>query len=447
MSAARPLDPADIDALMAPLGPFETSPAIAVAVSGGADSMALALLLHDWARRHGGRAVALTVDHGLRPQAGEEAARVGRWLAARGMAHHVLRWEGPKPAADVQAAARAARHRLLREWCAANGVLHLALAHHREDQAETLLLRLARGSGVEGLSAMAPVTEAREVRLLRPLLRVPRARLRATLRAEGQDWIEDPSNQHPGFSRSRLRALMPALAAEGMTAERLAATAGRLARARAALEADAAQALARGVRLHPAGFVRLDARLLAGLPPEVGLRMLARVLATVASADYPPRHERLERLHAALLAGGGRARTLAGCVVVPGTDEHLVCREPASVAPPVPVTAGEAAAWDGRFVAAVTGPAGARGTLGALGEEGWREIVAAAPALRRTPIPYRARLSLPALRDSAGVSAVAFLGYNRGERGALAFSRPVFRPARPLGGAAFALFAGAEKLS
>src|SRR5262245_21437394 len=169
-----PLTEAEFAALMRPLGPFEAQPRLAVAVSGGSDSLALTLLLHDWARRQRGVLTALTVDHGLRPEAAAEARQVARWLRARGIRHRVLTWRpaGEARRGGLQAAARAARYRLLGAWCRANGVLHLALAHHREDQAETLLLRLARGSGLDGLAAMAAVSEREGVRLIRPLLAV-----------------------------------------------------------------------------------------------------------------------------------------------------------------------------------------------------------------------------------------------------------------------------------
>ncbi|HZD25370.1 MAG TPA: tRNA lysidine(34) synthetase TilS, partial [Alphaproteobacteria bacterium] len=150
-----PLTAAEFAALMAPFAPFEATPALAVAVSGGADSLALALLADGWARRRGGVATALTVDHGLRPEAAAEARRVGRWLAARGIPHRILRWRGDKPATAVQAKARAARYALLADWCRRHGVLHLLTAHHRGDQAETVLMRLAHGSGVDGLAGMA----------------------------------------------------------------------------------------------------------------------------------------------------------------------------------------------------------------------------------------------------------------------------------------------------
>ena len=237
---------------MAALGPFEPGPVIAVGVSGGADSLALALLVKGWAAKRGGRVVALTVDHGLRVGSAREAREVARWLKRRGLEHHVLRWQGAKPRTGIPAAARAARYRLLTDWCRRAGVLHLALGHHLEDQAETFLLRLARGSGVDGLAAMAPVTELGGVRLLRPLLDVEKERLRASLRRRGQEWIEDPSNADPGFARTRMRAQLPELAAEGLTPGRLATTAARMARARNALEAEVARNLAYAVDLHPA---------------------------------------------------------------------------------------------------------------------------------------------------------------------------------------------------
>ena len=223
--ASTPVSAVEFNRLMQAFGPFEQRPRLAVAVSGGADSMALCLLAASWAQGLGGSVTALTVDHGLRAAAAAEAAQVGDWLAARGVAHKILCWQGAKPAADLQAAARLARYELLNDWCAQEAVLHLLLAHHQEDQAETLLLRLGRGSGVDGLSAMAPISVTKAGRLLRPLLGISRARLMAGLKAEGQSWIEDPSNEDVRFSRVRWRQLMPKLQAEGLNSERLAATA------------------------------------------------------------------------------------------------------------------------------------------------------------------------------------------------------------------------------
>lgn len=398
---------------MAPLGPFEARPLVAVAVSGGADSLCLALLAHDWARERGGQAVGLTVDHGLRPEAAAEAARVGQWLVARGIAHRVLRWDGAKPLADIQAEARAARYRLLQEWCAAQGVLHLLLAHHQDDQAETLLLRLARGSGVDGLSAMAPVSELFSLRLLRPLLDTPRARLAATLAARGQDWIEDPSNQNDAYARVRLRNLMPVLAAEGMGAERLAATARRLGRARAALEEYVADAAARWVEVHAAGHALVDPMAFRSVPEEVGLRLLARLVQAVGGADHPPREERVCALYDRLRGCDDVSATLAGCRVLPWRGRLLVCREAGRMAPPLALVPGTEMVWDGRFRLRVAGNAPDGLSLGGLGVDGWGRVAEVMGRRHLPPLPGPVRPTLPAIYDRQGLCEVAHLGYNQ----------------------------------
>lgn len=409
----QPLTAADFAALMDPLGPFEARPCVAVAVSGGADSLCLALLVAEWARERGGQAVALTVDHGLRADAAAEAAQVGAWLAARGVAHHILRWQGAKPSADIQAEARAARYRLLEEWCAANGVLHLLLAHHQDDQAETLLLRLARGSGVDGLAAMAPVSETFALRLLRPLLSVPRARLAATLTALGQDWVEDPSNRNPAFARARIRALMPVLATEGMSADRLSATARRMARARSALEESLAEAAARWVELHECGYALVERSAFAVLNEETGLRLLVRLVRAIGGAVHPPREERAEALYACLRDGLDAAATLGGCRIVPAGDKLLVCREAARMASPVPLVPGAESGWDGRFRFRVADDAPDGFSLGGLGITGWRRVAAAVKPRRLPPVPALVRATLPAVYDRQGLCAVPHLGYNQ----------------------------------
>src|SRR5262245_11003154 len=179
---------------MARLGPFERAPHIAVAVSGGPDSLALTLLLAEWAQARGGRVDALTVDHRLRPESATEAAQVGRWLAPLpGVTHHILPWSDPKPETGIQAAARDARYRLLAAHCRDHAILHLCVAHHRDDQHETHRLRAGHGSGPIGLAGMSAIRPLEGVRLLRPLLGVAKAELVALLEARGQSWIADPS--------------------------------------------------------------------------------------------------------------------------------------------------------------------------------------------------------------------------------------------------------------
>ena len=235
----RPLGDAEFAVLIERLGAFEPAPHVAVGVSGGPDSLALALLAAGWTRRRGGRLTALIVDHGLRAKSAREAATVARWLDARGIAHAVLRWDGAKPSSAIQARAREARHAILAEWCRRAGVLHLLLAHHRDDQLETALLRRARASGPDGLAAMAPVVERESLRILRPLLPIASARLRATLRALGQDWIDDPSNRNDAFARVRIRAELAQYAAAAI--DGLGGATDDRARARRDVEQDVAR--------------------------------------------------------------------------------------------------------------------------------------------------------------------------------------------------------------
>ncbi len=435
---AAPVSASEFADLMARLSPFERSPALAVAVSGGADSLALALLAHDWARARGGGIVALTVDHGLRAEAAAEAATVGRWLAARGICHRILVRTGGPLRRDVQAAARAARYRLLEDWCETAGILHLLTAHHREDQAETLLLRLGRGSGLDGLAGMAAIVERRQCRLLRPLLSVPRARLRAGLVALGQDWVEDPGNRNTAYARSRLRQGMEVLGGIGLTADRLAATAAQLGGARAAVEAGSAALLASAIEVNPAGFARLDVGPLGSAPVDIALRALAALVATISGSEFPPRLDRLLHLYRALPDGLASGRTLGGCRILPRRGGILVCREAAAMAAAVPITSG-VAAWDGRFAARLPAPVPAGLTLGPLGDDA-KDLAARGFG---AGMPAAVRPCLPAFRDAAGVVAAPFMGYVRDANRLPASPVPDwgatlrFKPTRPLARARF----------
>lgn len=403
---------------MAALGPFESRPHLAVAVSGGADSMALALLADGWARERGGRIHALTVDHGLRAESAAEAARVGSWLRALGIEHRILPWTDAKPASALQAQARVARYALLGAWCRNAGILHLLLAHQRQDQAETLFLRLASGSGPDGLAGMAAAVETPDARLLRPLLNIGREALRTYLRAMGQDWVEDPSNEDARFARVRWRRLAPALETLGMTTDTMAAAARRFADVRVALETSTARLLARATRLDPAGFAVLSPAPFAEAPDEIAVRALARVLATVGGRHYLPSLDKTADLYAAARSARRRRSgiaTLVGCALDHWNGTWLVRREARDLPAPEPMAAGRRAAWDGRFdVAIPLPPEGQESlTLAPLGEKGWGEVVDHAPVLRGHPVPHAARLVLPAFRDDRGVVCVPHLGYAR----------------------------------
>ena len=428
--------------LIEPLGPFEPRPSIAAAVSGGPDSLALALLAAAWVAGRGGSLTALVVDHGLAEGSAAAADRTVARLAARGIAGVTLRWRGPRPGTGIQAAARAARYRLLGEWCAENGVLHLLIGHQKEDQAETVLLRLAAGSGPDGLAAMAPIQETAWGRLLRPLLGVERARLRATLGGLGQGWIEDPANADPAFARARLRRSAAALAREGMTPARLAATAERSGEAREVLEAETAALLARAVSVFPAGYARVDRDALAAAPLDLSRRALERVLVCVGGRRHAPRRARLAPLLDALRGSAAtEPRTLGGCILRPSDDALLVAREAAAIRESVPVRPGAEMLWDGRFRVSFAPGAAGKGPLrlSALGAAGWRAV---RDELDRPPaMPDGVRRSLPALRDDEGVVEAPHLGYRRcgADAGPPAFARIAFAPSRPLAATEFAV--------
>jgi tRNA(Ile)-lysidine synthase len=275
---------------------WRTAPAIILAVSGGPDSIALMWLAARWRRTlaRGPRLIAVTVDHGLRAEAAREARDVKRLARALDLPHQTLRWIGPKSKTGLPAAARAARYLLLARAARANGATHILTAHTRDDQAETLLMRMLRGSGIAGLASMVRVTEREGVLLARPFLQVSKSQLVATLKKAKVGFADDPTNRDTRFTRPRLRAIMPMLAAEGGDARNLARLASRLARANAAVEvlADGAERYlalknSEAERSSPNGKIFdaktfdariFDAKAFAGLPEEIRLRLLKRAI-------------------------------------------------------------------------------------------------------------------------------------------------------------------------
>jgi len=295
----------------------------AVAVSGGGDSLALMHLLASWAKaRKLAPPVVLSVDHGLRPQAAREARQVVRWAKAAGLKAHVLTVKGPAPKSDVEAEARAGRYALMGAWLRRNKLAALHVGHTRDDQAETFLLRLGRGSGLDGLCAMRPLAPFPlagfgDLTVARPLLDISRDRLRDWLKLRGQEWLEDPMNQDDRFARSRIRALGAGLAAAGLSPERIAAAAAHLSRAREALDLVTDAVLARAAKAGGGG-VLVDPLALAAAPREVGLRALVRLLMGISGAQYRPRFEALERLFDRVCGGSlGGGATLGGCRIGP----------------------------------------------------------------------------------------------------------------------------------
>ncbi|MGX1785988.1 tRNA lysidine(34) synthetase TilS [Bosea sp. NPDC055332] len=314
---AEPLTAAEAAVLFRSLA---SEDALIVAVSGGPDSVALLAMLAEWAGQGRPLLLAVTVDHGLRAEAAQEALMVGELCAGLGVEHRTKRWLGHKPQTAVQEKARAARYALLAEEARAFGATAIVTAHTLDDQAETLLMRMAAGSGLAGLAGMAPRSAANGIVLARPLLGIGKSRLVATCAARKLSFVRDPSNDDPRFTRIRWRSLLPDLAGAGLTAGRLGQLAGRLARADEALDRLAVRALAALPAGDEAGRHWLDFARLCQEPEEIVIRGLALAIAAAqdrtAGADVPLRLARLEDCGQALMAAvrEGRAlrRTLGG---------------------------------------------------------------------------------------------------------------------------------------
>jgi tRNA(Ile)-lysidine synthase len=306
-------------------------PALVLAVSGGPDSTALMFLAARWcqALKAPPKLIAVTVDHCLRAESKREAADVGRLARKLGIAHRTLRWTGAKPSTGLPQAARVARYRLMGEAARKAGAAHILTAHTLDDQAETVLIRLLRGSGITGLGAMArltglPGSGQGDIKLVRPLLGIPKARLIATLAAAKIPFADDPSNRDPRFTRARLRGLMPQLAREGLDARRLSLLAQRLKRADKAIEAAVDLAMADGTAVPAAsGAIALDAARFARLPAEIALRLIGRAVTRTGN-EGPVELGKLEALKAELDAAlklrqkAGKVRfrrSLAGATV------------------------------------------------------------------------------------------------------------------------------------
>lgn len=356
--------------------------------------MAMALLAQTWAAGRGGDVVALIVDHGLRPESAAEARMTQHRLWFHGIAAQVLTVHGLSLGTALAARAREARYAALTGACASAGILHLLLAHHAADQAETVIMRREAQSGPVGLAGMAAIVENAEVRLLRPLLDIPAGRLRATASVAGLGWVEDPSNTDPAATRARIRAQRCDPDGTGEGTRGLVEDAAAKGAARAEQDRETAAALAACASFHPEGFVLLDCDALA--PPP-----LAAVIGAVGGSLYRPSPRDLRGLRRGL-----RSMTVAGVQVRPAgrlaPGAWLVHREAAAVGSAVP--AADGALWDGRFRLSGT-MAGAM--VAALGAD-------AAKVRNRTDLPAAVLSTLPAIRRGDTLISVPTLDCNGG---------------------------------
>ncbi|MCZ0812661.1 MAG: tRNA lysidine(34) synthetase TilS [Pseudomonadota bacterium] len=373
---------------------------LGVAVSGGSDSLALLILLNDWRHAGGPDLWPVTVDHGLRPEAADEAARVAQVCAELDLPHDILKWSGWDGQGNLQDKARRARYALMAEWARAKGIAHVALGHTADDQAETFLMRLAREAGVDGLAAMVPCRIIAEVGFCRPLLPVTRAALRAELRARNIGWSDDPSNEDPAYERVRARAVLAQLAPLGITPEGLSRVARRLGDVRETLYTYASQA-ARDLVEVQSGDLVVDPAGLAALPPEVARRLLLGALDWISGAGYGPRGRAMDDLMQAI--GEGRDMTLGGCLICPRKSGVRISREWKAVEG-LRVPAGEV--WDGRWQ--LEGPECPPGAeIAALGPDG----LAACDERAQGGLPAASLMASPALWHGAQLLAAPLAGW------------------------------------
>jgi tRNA(Ile)-lysidine synthase len=370
-----PISEAEARTLLAPLATF---PHMALAVSGGPDSLALLHLAAGWAKARDGnpKLSVLTVDHGLRPESRDEAETVGSLAAELGLPHAILTWQREGAvSANIQARARVARYELMAAYCHAHDIPALITAHHLDDQAETFLMRLKRGSGLDGLAAIPERGVWAGIAILRPLLDVPKARLVATLAAQNIPYASDPSNADPRFERARLRDSIEALARLGITPEALALSARRLRRAREALDRAAQDFLSRHSEMSEAGYAIFDRTALAAAPQEIALRALARLIGAVGGGKEPVRLVKLEALLAALAENPDKSHTLGRCRLEPIGERLGIFREARAHGLPVlSLAPGERALWDNRFRIELGRGEPMPIMVRALGEAGLKEL-------------------------------------------------------------------------
>lgn len=377
-----------LNALLADVSSF------AVAVSGGADSLCLAYAAAEWAQANNKKCIALTVDHGLRLESTKEAKQVALWMQEKGILHETLVWEGNKPKTRVEEKAREARYALLTDWCHQHGVSTLLLAHHQDDQAETFFLRLARSSGVDGLSAMKEKTTRHGILILRPFLDYSRAEIQSFLKQFYQTtWVEDPSNQNEVYERVRFRQKASFLAELGLTSSVVALTAKRLGRVQEALSCLTKDFIAKHVSFNAVGYVFVEYRTYQELAAELQIRVLADLIVWVSGSNKPLRYSALEKVWAKIPT----TMTFAGVQFISSKKGFYICKELSKMADKKEVLANHLTKW-GNFEVMIN-------------QKGW--IGPLRTALRAKGLPARLTATFPALFDEKGLLWVPGLDYMR----------------------------------
>lgn len=406
MPVNRPLDSVEARFQTAIAASGKSDQAIGLAVSGGGDSIALMQLAARF--RPAGKLFAISIDHGLRPEAKDEIALVAAQAMTLGIDHAVVNWTWDGKG-NLQAAAREGRWAGVRDWALMHDLRTVWFGHTEDDQVETLLMRLARGSGIDGLTAMYPMTQRDGLQVFRPLLGLSRADLRAWLTQQKITWAEDPSNEDPRFDRVRARQMFAQLETLGMTRKRLLQTVDHMQAAHLSLQ-EAALGFA---KLH----VRQDAGDLILAPAALDLgkadaprRVMAAAFAWVGSRNYRPRFEQL--LETVAQARKGATITLGGCIMTPGEAGAVrLMREAAATTSAVRLQsdAGRPLGvfWDKRWF--LEGPVHDDLTFKALGA-GVKEC----PDWRDAGVPRASLMASPSVWQGGRLIAAPLAGLSNG---------------------------------
>ena len=319
---------------------------IAVALSGGADSLCLTLLMQQWCEKNGYRLTAITIDHQLRKESAAEAQAVHLQLEKKGIRHQILVWKHPLLTSGIEEKAREARYGLLSGFCRQAGIPFLLTAHTKNDQAETFLLRLSKGSGPDGLAGIKPVFKTRGIVLIRPFLNFTKEEIIGFLKKAGQKWIEDPSNQNKDFARVRLRKKRETLEKMGLTLSGLAKSIGRLNETREFLEAETEKAVSFCAVIDPKGHAFIEEEKFFTLPTFLQKRVLVRLFFLIGGKKYAPSWEKTGKLLSVLPPKA----TLGGCLFLRRPEGIFICKEPARIEKEKALFPGEAVLWDRFFV-------------------------------------------------------------------------------------------------
>jgi len=437
-----PVMPLEFDGLMSSIGYFEKNPVIAIATSGGGDSMALLLLANEWAISRNGRVISLTVNHQLRTEATDEAQQVAKWCAEYNIEHHILCWEhNAEISSSIHENARTARYRLMNDWCVNNNILHLLLAHHLDDQVETFFFRLARGSSLDGLSCMSAQYVASGVRLIRPFLQINKSRLIETLKFKVQEWIQDPSNFNNQYTRVHIRQQLLELKNETDIKQRARQIIFKFALLRSKLEQILVSQITNNVKIFPEGYGIIAADLFSLMEIHVSIKLLGKIIVALNGNPHPPRHEKL--LYFATLIKNNNLNSkysIGGLLFERLPDSRIIIyRETKSLGKTITINSRMPVLWDNRFMVEWRGNTHKTELkLQALGSEGLKQIKKNAPHLLNNKPAARILRTLPSLWLLEQLVFVPHINYiNNNARVEIDKLNIKFFPAKPLAGSSF----------